>query len=130
MVLNDDYTKIKEHKQTDDDGNLRYEDISEQVALAVWAMVISDIMQIHLFLSSRALNPRSVGKMLEFLKKEVCDYKRWERERSVQRLLAAIDSALSPQVESGEASETNHDEDSSAQPHAKRARTVKAGGGN
>ena len=40
---------------------------------------------------------------------------------AVCSLLAAIDSALSPQVESGEASETNHDEDSSAQPHAKRA---------
>ena len=32
VVLSGDYTKIKEHKQTDDDGNLRYEDISEQVA--------------------------------------------------------------------------------------------------
>lgn len=133
VVLSGDYTKIKEHQQTDDDGNLLYEDISEQVALAVWAMVADEIMKSTPVPIEAGIESARIvkNKLLEFLKKEVCDYKIWESDRSVQRLLAAIESILSPQVESGEASETNHDDgDSSAQPRAKRARTAKAGRGN
>jgi hypothetical protein len=134
VVLSGDYTKIKEHQQTDDDGNLLYKDISEQVALAVWAMVADEIMKSTPVPVEAGIESARIvkNKLLEFLEKEVCGYKIiWERDRSVQRLLEAIDSICGDIVESGEASETNHDGDltltltpngdSSVQPRSKRA---------
>lgn len=106
IVFSGDYTEIEEYKDSDEDGEEAFTDISQETALAVWSMVACDMLKSH---KSDTDDAKVVkDRILEFLTNHSCVAVRPYNDANVKSILDTIDALMPEEAPPKKMRKINH----------------------
>ena len=117
IVFAGDYTEVEEHKDDEDEeGDMKFTDITSETAIAVWAMVASDRIR-------HTPSSFSGEELIEFLRHKASSSYPWERCKNLDVVLQKLEELTKKAAgEGGDPTMRNSDADE-ADRSPKRAKS-------